>query len=137
MQLLSEWIWSHRYFFQILGIPPLIQSMIHAADESPSESFARFDGLFDENGEVSFIEYNPMPAGVIFSNLLAEIMTNLPVIREYVQSGQLVPQTGQSRILPTLKTIFRRKVGRDTGRIGILIDPSVTHIFPGTLRLIS
>jgi hypothetical protein len=69
---------------QTLGLTeweePLVE--IDAGTQVPS-LVGRLDGLLDEEGQLKFIEYNPLPGGIVLADRLANLFLDMPIMRAF------------------------------------------------------
>lgn len=100
---------------QLIGADPLI--------EEPSP-LSRLDAFFvHERGGLRFTEYNAeTPAGATYNDVLAEVFSGLPVMRDFLKKYEIRQQPTRHLVLHVLLDAYRRFSGRSGAPRVAIVD---------------
>ena len=66
-----------------LGLTPEEEALIQMDPAEPTEMVGRLDGFLAADGEIRFVEYNPMPAGIVSGDELREAYAGMPIMEAF------------------------------------------------------
>jgi hypothetical protein len=97
---------SDAEFRKKLEVPAWIEGLLELEGDTDLPSVVgRLDGLWGPDGRIRFIEYNPMPVGIMYTAELSDIFQETSLmqrVRERVTYRAIDPRQGLDRALATL-----------------------------------
>jgi hypothetical protein len=92
LEIANERLIQDSALRQQLCFPAFTDALI-AIDghQKGSAMVGRLDSFVADDGELRFIEHNPQPFGIIFSEMLASIFARLPIMEEMQKTFTLTP----------------------------------------------
>jgi len=107
-----------------LGLTPKEEALVQLDPGVPTEPVGRFDGFLGADGEVRFVEYNPMPAGLVSGDELRQVYAGLPIMAAFQQRYRTRSASTSERICDALLRTHHRKGGTGRPTIAVLSQRS-------------
>jgi hypothetical protein len=103
-----------------LALTPEEEAIVRQDPGEPTELVGRLDGFLGPNGEIGFVEYNPMPAGLTTGDELREVYASMPIMGSFGRRYRLRSIPTQHLICDALLRTHQRKGGRGRPSIAVL-----------------
>jgi hypothetical protein len=82
--------------------------------------FARLDGFLGQDGVLRFLEYNAHPFGTIYTEMVAELFTRLPIMAELGQRYPMRYLRTSALLGETLRNVNRERVRSERMNIAVV-----------------
>src|SRR5439155_24126013 len=97
-------------------------------DRGPfNEVVGRLDALVTETDTPRFLEYNPVPAGVVESEELCEVFGAFEPVARFLAARGLLYDRTRARVGELLAAEHARRGGSGAPRVTMLTHPATTH----------
>lgn len=106
-----------------LGLTPDEEALIQMDPAEPTEPVGRFDGFVTADGEIRFVEYNPMPAGIVSGDELREVYAQLPIMAAFHERHATHADSTSSRVCDAILRTHQRKGGTGRPNLAFLSQP--------------